>query len=86
MELLPLRERTWSVLGKWNSIALFLTMRFFGSSCSAAITEHFGALTMSRTSMTGKATTQFLIFTLFDIVCTLEHVAGVVRLLYCSLE
>ena len=53
-------------------------MGFFGSSCSAAITKNFGALTMSITSTARKATTLFLSFMLFDNTCTLEHVAGIV--------
>ena len=52
-------------------------MGFFGSSCSAAITKNFGALTMSITSTARKATTLFLSFMLFDNTCTLEHVAGI---------
>lgn len=52
-------------------------MGFFGSSCSAAITKNFGALTMSITSTARKATTLFLSFMLFDNECTLEHVAGI---------
>ena len=75
---LPLDERSWSVAGKWTVIALFSTMGFFGSSCSAAITKHFGALTMSITSTARKATTLFLSFAMFDNVCTVEHVAGIV--------
>lgn len=75
---LPLHERTWSVVGKWTVITLFSTMGFFGSSCSAAITKHFGALTMSITSTARKATTLFLSFALFDNVCTMEHIVGIV--------
>jgi solute carrier family 35 (adenosine 3'-phospho 5'-phosphosulfate transporter), member B3 len=75
---LPLNERTWTVSGKLAVIIMFSTMGFFGSSCSAAITKHFGALTMSITSTARKATTLFLSFALFDNECTLEHVAGIV--------
>ena len=53
-------------------------MGFFGSSCSAAITKNFGALTMSITSTARKATTLFLSFMLFDNECTFEHVVGIV--------
>ena len=53
-------------------------MGFFGSSCSAAITKNFGALTMSITSTARKATTLFLSFMFFDNNCTLEHLAGIV--------
>lgn len=53
-------------------------MGFFGSSCSAAITKNFGALTMSITSTARKATTLFLSFMLFDNECTLEHIGGIV--------
>lgn len=60
------------------SSQLFSSMGFFGSSCSAAITKNFGALTMSITSTARKATTLFLSFMLFDNTCTLEHVAGIV--------
>lgn len=52
-------------------------MGFFGSSCSAAITKNFGALTMSITSTARKATTLFVSFLVFDNECTLEHVVGI---------
>jgi len=74
----PLEERAWSVGGKIAVMILFSSMGFFGSSCSAAITKQFGALTMSITSTARKATTLFLSFFLFNNVCTLEHIAGVV--------
>jgi hypothetical protein len=74
----PLDERTWSVGGKIATMILFQTMGFFGSSCSAAITKNFGALTMSITSTARKATTLFLSFFLFDNECTVEHVLGIV--------
>jgi len=75
---LPLEERTWSVGAKWGVLIMFSTMGFFGSSCSAAITKNFGALTMSITSTARKATTLFLSFMLFDNECTIEHVLGIV--------
>ena len=71
-------EVTWSVSGKIGVIVLFSIMGFLGSSCSAAITKHFGALTMSITSTARKAATLFLSFFLFNNVCTLEHIVGVV--------
>lgn len=71
-------EKTWSVASKWLVLILFSTMGFFGSSCSAAITKHFGALTMSITSTARKATTLFLSFALFDNECTMEHIFGVI--------
>ena len=71
-------EPTWSVAGKIFVVVLFSTMGFFGSSCSAAITKHFGALTMSITSTARKATTLFLSFAFFNNVCTLEHIGGIV--------
>lgn len=74
----PLDERTWSASSKFLIMVLFSSMGFFGSSCSAAITKNFGALTMSITSTARKATTLFLSFFLFKNVCTKEHVAGVV--------
>jgi len=70
-------EPTWSVGGKVAVVVLFSTMGFFGSSCSAAITKHFGALTMSITSTARKATTLFLSFAFFNNVCTVEHVGGI---------
>jgi len=73
---LSLRE--WSVVGKISVLLLFSSMGFFGSSCSAAITKNFGALTMSITSTARKATTLFLSFFLFRNVCTFEHVCGIV--------
>jgi adenosine 3'-phospho 5'-phosphosulfate transporter B3 len=74
---LPVEQRTWSVPGKVGVMVLFSSMGFFGSSCSAAITKNFGALTMSITSTARKATTLFLSFFLFNNVCTLEHLFGV---------
>lgn len=74
----PLEERSYSVTSKILIMVLFSSMGFFGSSCSAAITKQFGALTMSITSTARKATTLFLSFFLFNNVCTLEHIAGVV--------
>jgi hypothetical protein len=74
---LPIEERTWSVPGKVGVMVLFSSMGFFGSSCSAAITKNFGALTMSITSTARKATTLFLSFFLFNNVCTLEHLFGI---------
>lgn len=74
---LPVEERTWTVPGKVAVMVLFSSMGFFGSSCSAAITKNFGALTMSITSTARKATTLFLSFFLFNNVCTLEHLVGV---------
>ncbi|GKZ00365.1 hypothetical protein MPSEU_000989500 [Mayamaea pseudoterrestris] len=74
---LPMSERTWTVPAKIGVLILFSSMGFFGSSCSAAITKQFGALTMSITSVTRKATTLFLSFFLFHNVCTLEHLLGV---------
>lgn len=60
-------------------LIMFSSMGFFGSSCSAAITKNFGALTMSITSTARKATTLFLSFCLFrENVCTIEHVFGMV--------
>ena len=75
---LPLDERSWSVSSKITVILLFSTMGFFGSSCSAAITKNFGALTMSITSTARKATTLFLSFAMFDNECTMEHIGGIV--------
>ena len=74
----PMDERKWSAMGKFAVMLLFSSMGFFGSSCSAAITKNFGALTMSITSTARKATTLFLSFILFDNVCTYEHLLGIV--------
>lgn len=74
----PLDERSWTSTGKICVMVLFSSMGFFGSSCSAAITKNFGALTMSITSTARKATTLFLSFMLFDNECTFEHVVGIV--------
>jgi hypothetical protein len=73
----PLDERTWTSFGKFSVMILFSSMGFFGSSCAAAITKNFGALTMSITSTARKATTLFLSFVLFDNECTFEHVVGI---------
>jgi solute carrier family 35 (adenosine 3'-phospho 5'-phosphosulfate transporter), member B3 len=68
---------SYSAWSKLSIMILFSSMGFFGSSCSAAITKNFGALTMSITSTARKATTLFLSFGLFtDNVCTFEHVFG----------
>jgi solute carrier family 35 (adenosine 3'-phospho 5'-phosphosulfate transporter), member B3 len=68
---------SYSALTKVSIMVLFSSMGFFGSSCSAAITKNFGALTMSITSTARKATTLFLSFGLFrDNVCTFEHIFG----------
>ena len=69
---------TWSAQGKLLTMIMFSTTGFFGSSCSAAITKSFGALTMSITSTARKATTIFLSFALFPNECTTEHIAGIV--------
>ena len=74
---LPVEQRTWSIPSKIIVMLLFSTMGFFGSSCSAAITKNFGALTMSITSTARKATTLFLSFAMFDNECTTEHIAGI---------
>jgi solute carrier family 35 (adenosine 3'-phospho 5'-phosphosulfate transporter), member B3 len=78
MKLPADQPRTWSVPAKIAVMALFSAMGFFGSSCSAAITKNFGALSMSITSTARKATTLFLSFFLFHNVCTWEHVMGVI--------
>jgi solute carrier family 35 (adenosine 3'-phospho 5'-phosphosulfate transporter), member B3 len=71
-------EITWNVVGKMAMIVLFSSMGFFGSSCSAAITKNFGALTMSMTSTARRATTLFISFLLFDNECTYDHIVGIV--------
>lgn len=68
---------TWSVTGKIFVLGSFSTLGFFASSCSAAITKHFGALTMSITSTARKATTLFISFALFPNNCSFEHVSGI---------
>jgi UAA transporter family len=78
LDNVPYEDRDYSVLHKVAIMVLFSSMGFFGSSCSAAITKNFGALTMSITSTARKATTLFLSFFLFNNVCTVEHVAGIV--------
>jgi len=69
---------TWSIQGKILTMVIFSTTGFFGSSCSAAITKSFGALTMSITSTARKATTIFLSFALFPNECTSEHIFGII--------
>jgi len=73
-----LENASWTVPGKIGVIVLFSSAGFFGGSCSAAITKHFGALTMSITSTARKATTLFLSFFLFSNVCTMEHKLGAI--------
>mmetsp|Transcript_11769 Transcript_11769/g.13337 ORF Transcript_11769/g.13337 Transcript_11769/m.13337 type:complete len:491 (-) Transcript_11769:208-1680(-) len=74
---IPLEERLWTSTGKISVMILFSSMGFFGSSCAAAITKQFGALSMSITSTARKATTLFLSFLLFDNECTLQHIVGI---------
>lgn len=74
----PLEDRAWSSTGKITVMILFSSMGFFGSSCAAAITKQFGALSMSITSVSRKATTLFLSFLLFDNECTYQHILGIV--------
>ena len=75
----PLEDRSsWSSADKITVLILFSSMGFLGSSCSAAITKQFGALTMSITSVSRKATTLFLSFLLFDNICTYQHFLGIV--------
>jgi len=74
----PLEDRSWTSMGKITVMILFSSMGFFGSSCAAAITKQFGALSMSITSVSRKATTLFLSFLLFDNVCTNQHVLGII--------
>lgn len=74
----PLEERSWSSGGKILVMILFSSMGFFGSSCAAAITKNFGALSMSITSVSRKATTLFLSFLLFDNECTFQHIIGII--------
>jgi len=74
----PLEDRAWSSSGKIFTLILFSSMGFFGSSCAAAITKQFGALSMSITSVSRKATTLFLSFLLFDNECTYQHILGII--------
>ena len=74
----PLEDRSWSSGGKIMAMILFSSMGFFGSSCAAAITKQFGALSMSITSVSRKATTLFLSFLLFDNECSFQHVVGII--------
>ena len=74
----PLEDRSWSSGGKIAVMILFSSMGFFGSSCAAAITKNFGALSMSITSVSRKATTLFLSFLLFDNECTYQHIVGII--------
>ncbi len=74
----PLEDRAWSSGGKIAVMILFSSMGFFGSSCAAAITKNFGALSMSITSVSRKATTLFLSFLLFDNECTFQHIIGII--------
>ncbi len=74
----PLEDRLWSSGGKIAVMILFSSMGFFGSSCAAAITKNFGALSMSITSVSRKATTLFLSFLLFDNECTYQHIIGII--------
>lgn len=74
----PLEDRACSSHYKIVVMIFFSSMGFFGSSCAAAITKHFGALSMSITSVSRKATTLFLSFLLFPNVCTSQHIIGII--------
>lgn len=78
----PFDERLWSPTAKISVMVLFSSMGFFGSSCAAAITKQFGALSMSITSTARKATTLFLSFLLFDNECTLQHIIGIIIFIF----
>lgn len=67
----------YTVLKKFLIMTLFSTTGFLGSSCAAAITKEFGALTMSITSTARKATTLFISFMIFPNECSFEHVVGI---------
>lgn len=70
---------TWSSPWKISVFLVFSMMGLLGSSSAAAITKNFGALAMSITSTTRKATTIFLSFLLFENnKCTLEHALGMI--------
>jgi adenosine 3'-phospho 5'-phosphosulfate transporter B3 len=71
-------DPTWSISAKFLTLILFSTTGYLSSSCSAAITKSFGALTMSITSTARKAATIFLSFALFPNECTWEHISGIV--------
>ena len=49
LQNVPIEDRSWSSAGKIAVMILFSSMGFFGSSCAAAITKQFGALSMSIT-------------------------------------
>ncbi|KAL9185534.1 hypothetical protein ACHAXT_003311 [Thalassiosira profunda] len=70
-------EPTWTAFGKIMTLVVFSTVGFLSSSCSAAITKSFGALTMSITSTARKAATIFLSFALFPNECSAQHISGI---------
>lgn len=69
---------SWSVKGKIITMTIFSSAGYFAGSCSSAITKEFGALAMTITSTARKAMTLFISFLMFDHVCTMEHVSGIV--------
>lgn len=69
---------TYQPITKLFILITFASTGFFGSSCAAAITKEFGALTMSITSTARKATTLFFSFAFFPNECTWEHICGIV--------
>lgn len=71
-------DPTWCISSKFLTLLLFSTTGYLSSSCSAAITKSFGALTMSITSTARKAATIFLSFALFPNECTWEHISGII--------
>lgn len=67
----------WSVPGKFTVVLLFGFSGYMALYFSQTLVKHFGALTMSITSTTRRATTMFLSFILFDNVLTSSHLFGI---------
>jgi hypothetical protein len=70
-------ESTWSVPGKWAVIALFCLSGYMALYFTQTLVKHFGALTMSITTTSRRATSMFLSTFLFDNLLTGTHLIGV---------
>jgi len=69
---------TFSSSSKITAFMLLASAAYFGSSCAAGITKHFGAFVMSITGTTRKSFTLFFSFFVYQNECTSEHITGIV--------
>jgi drug/metabolite transporter (DMT)-like permease len=69
-------ESSWSVPRKWAVVLLFGLSGYMALYFTQTLVKHFGALTMSITTTSRRATTMFLSFFLFDNLLTATHLIG----------